>query len=113
QLTPSGKPGGGRVHRVFLDIQERSGVSLKRRELSVAMAAIRHFAQHMQYSGLHAQRKVAADTDLIGQSVRQEKADAMDLLRQRIGIFSNLSYRVGAINPIFTQRLLIVNAVVF
>ena len=58
----------------------------------------------MQHTGLHPQRKIAADADMAGEPVGEQKADAMHLLRERIGIFSNLSDRVGAKHSINAQR---------
>src|ERR1044071_5252445 len=68
------------------------------------MAALRHFPQHMQNSSLHAQWKVTSHADLIGQTVGQQKPDAVHLLRQRIGILTNLGNRAGAKYAVNTER---------
>ena len=67
------------------------------------MAAFRGFAQNMQHAGLHPQREIAANTDMAGEPVGKQKADAVHLLRQRIGIFSDLCDRICAVNPIDAQ----------
>ena len=104
QLAPGGKPGDGRVHGIFIDIQERRGIALERHQAREAMAAIRHLAEHVQNSRLHAQRKITADADVIRQTVRQKKADAMHLSRQGVRIFPHLIDRVGAKDSIDPER---------
>ena len=67
------------------------------------MAALRRLAQHVQHAGLNAQRKIAPNTDAMGDAVGNHKTDAMDLPRQRIRIFSDLGDGLGAKDSVDPQ----------
>ena len=102
-LAALGKFFDGYVNALVVDFEQLASAFCQRAQRQIAMAALRRFAQDMQHAGLHSQREIAANTDLAGEPVGEQKADAMHLLGERIGIFPDLRHRIGAVDPIDAQ----------
>jgi hypothetical protein len=92
------------LNALVVDFEQLAKRFCQRAQRQITMAALRRFAQNMQHTGLHSQREIAANADLAGEPVGEQKADAMHLLGERIRIFSDLGDRTGAVDPIDAQR---------